>query len=188
MGSGNIDMYSKCGNIDAACILFDEMLLRNNVSWNTMINGYMRAGKFEDAIDLFDAMPDRDAISWPALINGFVKKEHFEQALVWFREMQLSGVEPDYVTIMSVLAACANLGMLGLGLWLHRFILKHDFRDNIRVNNSLIDMYSRCGCIENARQFFQNMSTRSLVSWNSIIVGFAVNGHAIEALKFFDLM
>ncbi|CAM9002898.1 unnamed protein product [Rhodiola kirilowii] len=188
VGTAAVDMYSKFGNIDAARILFDEMLVRNNVSWNTMINGYMRAGKFEDAIDLFDAMPDRDAISWTALINGFVKKEHFEQALVWFREMQLSGVEPDYVTIISVLAACANLGMLGLGLWLHRFILKHDFRDNIRVNNSLIDMYSRCGCIEYARQVFQNMSTRSLVSWNSIIVGFAVNGHAIEALKFFDLM
>ncbi|CAM9002915.1 unnamed protein product [Rhodiola kirilowii] len=188
VGTAAVDMYSKFGNIDAARILFDEMLVRNNVSWNTMINGYMRAGKFEDAIDLFDAMPDRDAISWTALINGFVKKEHLEQALVWFREMQLSGVEPDYVTIISVLAACANLGMLGLGLWLHRFILKHDFRDNIRVNNSLIDMYSRCGCIEYARQVFQNMSTRSLVSWNSIIVGFAVNGHAIEALKFFDLM
>ncbi|CAM8878973.1 unnamed protein product [Rhodiola kirilowii] len=188
VGTAAVDMYSKFGNIDAARVLFDEMLVRNNVSWNTMINGYMRAGKFEDAINLFDAMPDRDAISWTALINGFVKKEHFEQALVWFREMQLSGVEPDYVTIISVLAACANLGMLGLGLWLHRFILKHDFRDNIRVNNSLIDMYSRCGCIEYARQVFQNMSTRSLVSWNSIIVGFAVNGHAIEALKFFDLM
>uniref|UniRef100_A0A7N0VCU8 PROP1-like PPR domain-containing protein n=1 Tax=Kalanchoe fedtschenkoi TaxID=63787 RepID=A0A7N0VCU8_KALFE len=188
VGTAAVDMYAKCGEVDVARKLFDEMLVRNNVSWNTMINGYMRSGHFEDAVDLFDAMPDRDAVSWTALINGFVKNEHFQQALVWFREMQMSGVEPDYVTVISVLAACANLGMLGLGLWLHRFILKHDFRDNIKVNNSLIDMYSRCGCIEYARQVFQSMNMRSLVSWNSITVGFAVNGHASEALRFFDLM
>lgn len=188
VGTAAVDMYCKCGEVDAARLLFDEMLVRNNVSWNTMINGYMRIGNFEDAVALFNEMPERDAISWTALIGGFVKKEHFEQALLWFQEMQLSGIEPDYVTIISVLAACANLGMLGLGLWLHRLILKHDFRDNIRVSNSLIDMYSRCGSIEYAQQVFQAMSTRTVVSWNSIIVGCAVNGHALEALEFFSLM
>ncbi|TQD94382.1 hypothetical protein C1H46_020018 [Malus baccata] len=133
-------------------------------------------------------MPNRDAVSWTMLIGGFVKKGQFEQALEWFREMQLTGVEPDYVTIIVVIAACADLGTLGLGLWLNHFVMKRDFKDNVRISNSLVDMYSRCGCIGFARQVFENMLERTLVSWNSMIVGFAVNGHAEEALEFFNLM
>ncbi|XP_057953200.1 pentatricopeptide repeat-containing protein At1g05750, chloroplastic [Malania oleifera] len=188
VGTALVDMYSKCSRVDLAQLVFDDMRVKNLVSWNTMIDGCMRNGRIEDAIILFAEMPQRNTISWTALIGGFVKKGQFEHALEWFHEMQLSGVEPDYVTIISILAACAHLGTLGLGLWLHRFILQKDFRDNIRIMNSLIDMYSRCGCIELAHQVFDRMSTRSLVSWNSIIVGFAANGYAEEALEFFDMM
>ncbi|RVW83524.1 Pentatricopeptide repeat-containing protein, chloroplastic [Vitis vinifera] len=73
VGTALVDMYSKCGQLDLAC-------------W--------------EAIVLFDQMPERDAISWTSMIGGFVKKGCFEQALEWFREMQLAGVEPDYVTII----------------------------------------------------------------------------------------
>ncbi|KAL3518628.1 hypothetical protein ACH5RR_021217 [Cinchona calisaya] len=188
VGSALIDMYSKFGQMGPARLCFELMGFKNKVSWNTMIDGYMRNGYLESAVDLFDEMPERDAISWTALIGGFVKKGRFEEALVWFQEMQLSGVEPDYVTIISLLSAAANLGMHGLGLWLHRYVMKRDFRDNIRVNNSLIDMYCRCGCVDLARQVFKSMPKRSLVSWNSIIVGLAMNGHAEEAIKYFRSM
>ncbi|WMV56187.1 hypothetical protein MTR67_049572 [Solanum verrucosum] len=159
-----------------------------NVTWNTMVDGYMRNGDFKNAVKVFDEIPERDVISWTALVGGFVKNGLFEEGLVWFREMQLSGVEPDYVTMISVLSACANLGTLGISLWLHRFILRREFKDNVRVNNSLIDMYCRCGCLELACQVFDRMTERSLVSWNSTIVGLAVNGHAVDALQYFDLM
>ncbi|XP_059428127.1 pentatricopeptide repeat-containing protein At1g05750, chloroplastic-like [Corylus avellana] len=188
VGTALVGMYAKCGRVDLARVVFDGMGGKNSVSWNTMIDGYMRNGEVENAVELFDQMPKRDAISWTALMGGFIKKGHVEQALVWFREMQLSGVEPDYVTIIAVLSACANLGTLALGLWINRFVMKQDYGDNIRISNSLIDMYSRCGCIQFARQVFENMQKRTLVSWNSIIVGFAVNGHAEEALEFFSLM
>ncbi|KAK1586721.1 hypothetical protein Q3G72_005491 [Acer saccharum] len=149
------------GRVDLARLVFDEMRVKNLISWNTMIDGYMRNGK-----------------------------GHFDEALEWFREMQISGVEPDYVAIISVLAACANVGMLGLGLglWIHRFVLKQDFSDNVRVNNSLIDVYSRCGCIEFAHQVFKRTRKRTQVSWNSIIVGFAISGFAEESLEYFKLM
>lgn len=188
VGTALVDMYAKCGRVDLARMVFDGMVMKNSISWNAMIDGYMRNGKVKDAIELFDQMPERDAISWTALIGGFVRKDNFEQALLWFREMQLSGVEPDYVTMIAVLSACANLGALTLGMWTHRFIMKQDFRDNVKISNSLIDMYSRCGCIEIARQVFKKMQWQTVVSWNSAIVGFAINGHAEEALKFFSLM
>lgn len=188
VGTALVKMYSKFGRLDLAWLIFDEMRVKNPVSWNAMIDGCMKNGKVGEAIMLFDQMPARDAISWTCMIGGFVKKGCFEQALEWFREMQLAGVEPDYVTIISVLAACANLGAFGLGLWINLYVIKRDFKDNIKINNSLIDMYSRCGCIHLSRQVFEQMPERSLVSWNSMIVGLALNGHAEEALGFFNLM
>lgn len=188
LGTALVDMYSKCGLVDYARRSFDEILAKNSMSWNTMIDGYMRSGRIEDAVLLFDEMPERDAISWTALISGFVKQGLYEEALDWFRQMQISGIEPDHVTFISLIAACANLGALNLGLWINRLVLGKDFRDNIRIGNSLIDMYCRCGCIEFAREIFNEMPSRSLVSWNSIINGFASNGHSKEALKYFNLM
>ncbi|KAF5191660.1 Pentatricopeptide repeat-containing protein [Thalictrum thalictroides] len=183
-----VDMYSKCRCMGFARKLFDEMCMKNTRSWNTMIDGYMKNGDVESAVLLFDEMPVRDKISWTALINGFVKRGLFNEALECFQDMQQSGVEPDHVTIISVLSACANLGVLGLGIWMHYYAMKCGFDKNIRVRNSLIDMYSRCGCIEFARQVFQNMDTRSVVSWNSMIVGLAINGYAEDALEHFYLM
>ncbi|KAL5575946.1 hypothetical protein UlMin_017645 [Ulmus minor] len=168
VGTALLGMYAKFGLVDVARLVFDEMGMKNSISWNTMIDGYMRNGKVEHALKMFDEMPERDAISWTALIGGFVKR--------------------DYVTLIAVLAACADLGTLGLGLWVNRFIMKQEFKDNIKINNSLIDMYARCECIEFAFQVFDKMPERTVVSWNSIIVGFAINGHAEEALEFFNLM
>lgn len=188
VGTALIDMYAKCGRVESARLAFDQMGVRNLVSWNMMIDGYMRNGRFEDALQVFDGMPVKNAISWTALIGGFVKKDYHEEALECFREMQLSGVAPDYVTVIAVIAACANLGTLGLGLWVHRLVMTQDFRNNVKVSNSLIDMYSRCGCIDLARQVFDRMPQRTLVSWNSIIVDFAANGLADEALNNFNSM
>ncbi|KZV17389.1 pentatricopeptide repeat-containing protein chloroplastic-like [Dorcoceras hygrometricum] len=188
VGTALIGMYSKFGKLGISRMVFDHLVIRNKVTWNTLINGYMRDGEFEMAINLFDEMSDRDAVSWTVLIDGFLKKGKFEEALECFQEMQRSGVAPDFVTIISVLSAVSNLGTLGLGLWLHRFVLMHDLKDNMRVNNTLIDMYCRCGSVELARQVFDSMARRSLVSWNSIIVGLAVNAHAEAALKYFKDM
>ncbi|KMT04938.1 hypothetical protein BVRB_7g171040 [Beta vulgaris subsp. vulgaris] len=188
VGTAIVDMYSKCGLVELARLTFDHIFHKNSVSWNTMIDGYMRNDKIDNALQLFDEMPKRDAISWTALIGGFVKKGLYKKALQCFCEMQLDGVEPDYVTVIAVLSACANLGALSLGLWTNRFVMGKDFQDNIRLCNTFIDMYSRCGRVDFARYIFEKMPTRSLVSWNSMLGGFAANGHVEEALTLFDRM
>ncbi|KAL9235411.1 hypothetical protein vseg_010170 [Gypsophila vaccaria] len=188
VGTVIVDMYSKCGMVDLARLSFDEILEKNSVSWNTMIDGYMRNGRTDDALHLFDEMPVRDVISWTALIGGFVRKGLDEKALECFCEMQFSGVEPDYVTFIAALSAAANLGALSLGLWLNRFVMRKRFGDNIRVCNTLVDMYARCGRVDLACEIFEKMASRSLVSWNSMIGGFAANGYVDEALRYFDRM
>ncbi|KAF6159317.1 hypothetical protein GIB67_032088 [Kingdonia uniflora] len=149
-----VDMYTKCGNVEVAQVIFDKMVVKNSMSWNTMIDGYMRNGCIDEGINLFDRMPVRDKVSWTALISEFVKRDCFKEALDWFRKMQIYGVEPDYVIVITVLAACANLRALGLGIWVYRYVLQKGLNKEIRVSNSLIVMYSRCGCIEFARLEF----------------------------------
>ncbi|CAN8295423.1 unnamed protein product [Cochlearia groenlandica] len=188
VGTAILGMYSKRRRFEKARLVFDYMVERNSITWNTMIDGYMRNGQVDDAVKVFDEMPERGLISWTAMINGFVKKGFHEEALAWFREMQIYGVEPDYVAIIAALAACTNVGALSFGLWIHRYVMRQDFKNNVRVNNSLIDLYCRCGCVEFARQVFDNMEKRTVVSWNSVIVGFAANGHAHESLVYYEKM
>ncbi|KAL5984027.1 hypothetical protein ACLOJK_018129 [Asimina triloba] len=188
-GTALVGMYAKCARMESARRAFDEIEEKNSFSWNTMIDGYMRNGDVEAAVSLFHSMPSRDKVSWTAMIGGFVRNGHFEEALECFREMQRAGIERDYVTVIAVITACADLGALGQGMWMHRYVLKEqDFRENLRVRNSLIDMYARCGSIEFARQVFGKMPKRNVVSWNSIVVGYAINGHAEDALEHFSLL
>ncbi|GAB2274555.1 hypothetical protein Dimus_039093 [Dionaea muscipula] len=188
VGTALVDMYAKSKLVELARVCFDEMVVKNSLSWNTMIDGYMRNGRFEDAVALFDEMPERDLFSWTALISGFVKQGLYERALEWFHEMQLYGIEPDHVTIIAVITACGNLGSLNLGLWVTQYVMARELWDNVKVCNSLINMYSRCGCMNFALQVFHNMPSHTSVSWNAIINGFAVNGNADEALKYFSAM
>lgn len=188
-GTALTDMYAKCGNPHIAGEVFDRMPVRNTVSFNTMIAGYMRNNKVGSALSLFDRIPKKDMVSWTVVIDGCVKNDLLEEALDYFRAMQLDRIDADYVTILAVIAACTGLGALNHGLWIHRYIKNHGLLGNIRLANSLIDMYSRCGCVDFAHQVFESMLNRTtLVSWNSMIVCFAVNGHCREAIEHFELM
>ncbi|OAY71909.1 Pentatricopeptide repeat-containing protein, chloroplastic, partial [Ananas comosus] len=183
-----VGFYSKARLPALARRVFDRMPLRSSVSFNTMIAGLMRNGDVEGAFSVFDRMPQPDTVSWTALIDGCVKNGLLEAALDCFRLMRLDGIEPDYVTIVAVVAACAALGALGQGLWVHRYVVTCEFRQNVRIANSLIDMYARCGRVDFAYQVFEKMAKRTVVSWNSIIVGFAINGRCEDTLEHFELM
>uniref|UniRef100_A0A0D9VLJ0 Pentacotripeptide-repeat region of PRORP domain-containing protein n=1 Tax=Leersia perrieri TaxID=77586 RepID=A0A0D9VLJ0_9ORYZ len=169
--------------------LFDSMPVRSVVTYNTVISGLMRNGLVDAAFEVFDGMPEPDKVSWTALIDGCVKNGRHDEAIGCFRAMLLDGVEPDYVTLVAVLSACAEVGALGLGMWAHRLVLRRGLlHRNVRIANSLIDMYARCGRVELARQVFDGMPKRTVVSWNSMIVGLAANGRCVDAIKHFEAM
>ena len=94
-------------------------------------------------------------------------------------------VEPDYVMIISLVAACADLGALGQGMWVHRYAMSRcsgDLCANVWLDNSFIDMYSRCGRVDLARQVFDRVDNgrRTRVTWNSMLVGFATRWHSLH--------
>ncbi|XP_037446304.1 pentatricopeptide repeat-containing protein At1g05750, chloroplastic-like [Triticum dicoccoides] len=131
---------------------------------------------------------DPDKVSWTALIDECVKNGRHDEATYCFHAMLLDGVMPDYVTLVAAISACAKVGALGLGMWVHRFMTRERLEGNIRIANSLIDMYARCGKVEFARQVFDGMKKRTVVSWNSMIVGFAANGRCTDAIEHFEAM
>jgi pentatricopeptide repeat protein len=168
--------------------LFGRMPIRSVVTYNTMISGLMRNGLVSEAFEVFDGMPGPDKVSWTALIDGCVKNGRHDVAIDCFGAMLLDGVEPDYVTLIPVVSACGEVGALGLGMWAHRFIVRLGLERNVRVANSLIDMYARCGEVQLAAQVFRSMRKRTVVSWNSMIVGLAANGRCAEAIEHFEAM
>eukprot|EP01018_Ginkgo_biloba_P012920 Gb_21941 [translate_table: standard] len=183
-----IDMYAKCGSIDKARDVFDKMHQRNVVSWTAIIAGYAQNGNVEEASNLFQEMPERNVVSWTAMIAGFVQNGQGVEALKLFRQMQLAGVKPNPNTFASVLPACAYLAALEQGMEIHEEIRKNGFLSEVFVANALIDMYAKCGSIEKARDVFDKMCQRDVVSWNAMIAGYAMHGCGKDALKLFEQM
>lgn len=184
-----IDMYAKCGGLETAQKIFDSMAFRNPVTWNAMISGYARNGNLIVARDLFDQMPERNVISWNSMIAGYAQNGHCATAIELFKEMvRTKDSKPDEITMVSIISACGHLGALELGTWVVKFISQNQIPLSISGYNSLIFMYSRCGSIEEAKKIFREMPLRDLVSYNSLIAGYAVHGHGHEALELLSRM
>lgn len=183
-----LDGYVKAGELNAAFDLLESMPERNVVSWSTMVAGYTRAGDMEMARMLFDKMPAKNLVSWTIMISGYAEKGFAMEAISLFDEMQRAGLMPDDSTIVSILAGCAESGLLALGKRVHASMTTSGFRCSVAVTNALIDMYAKCGSVEKALHIFEEMTQRDLVSWNSIIQGLAIHGHGDIALKIFSRM
>eukprot|EP01018_Ginkgo_biloba_P010114 Gb_03354 [translate_table: standard] len=148
----------------------------------TLIDMYTKCGSLEDARQVFDKMSTRDVVSWTAIIAGYAQNGYGNEALELFQKMQLAEMKPDLVTMVSVLFACADLGALRHGKWIHNNVIRSGFEWNVNVGNSLVAMYTKCGSIEDAHHVFTQMPRRDVVSWNAMIAGHAQNGDVNEAL------
>ncbi|XP_070047934.1 pentatricopeptide repeat-containing protein At5g56310 [Nicotiana tomentosiformis] len=190
VASSVVRMYSSFGCVSDARKVFDEMHDRDVGLWNTMITGYVKARDMDTAKYLFDNMPEKNVVSWTTIIAGYAQGNQFSQSIGVFREMTSAevGVKPDEVTMLAALSACAHLGELELGKWIHNYTIKHRLRRTVPLNNALIDMYAKSGSVKKAVELFECMETRSVVTWSTIISALAVNGYGREALNMFSRM
>lgn len=181
--------YIESGDMVAARKLFDKMPNRDVMSWNTMLNGYASNGDVELFEKLFEEMPERNVFSWNGLIGGYARNGLFSQVLESFKLMLVEGdVLPNDATLVTVLSACSRLGALDMGKWVHVYAESIGYKGNLFVGNALIDMYAKCGVIENAVDVFNCQDRKDIITWNTIINGLAMHGHAADALCLFDHM
>lgn len=183
-----LSAYLEKGLIEEARELFDEMEERNVESWNFMISGYGAAGLVNEAKELFDSMPVKDVVSWNAMVTAYAHVGCYSELIDVFNEMLNSTEKPDGFTLVNVLSACANLGSLSQGEWVHVFIDKHEIEIEGFLATALVDMYSKCGKIDKALEVFRATSKKDVSTWNSIISGLSVHGLGKDALEIFSEM
>ncbi|URD96387.1 Pentatricopeptide repeat-containing protein [Musa troglodytarum] len=129
----------------------------------------------------------------PTLISmyaecGELKSSRPGEALALFRELQATGLEPTDVTMLSLLSSCALLGALELGKWIHEYVRKNGFGSFVKVNTALIDMYAKCGSLEDAIGVFDEMGSKDTQAWSAMIVAYAIHGHGGRAISLFEEM
>ncbi|KAG5625938.1 hypothetical protein H5410_011156 [Solanum commersonii] len=183
-----IHMYSTGGDVMAAQRLFDMSSHLDQISWNSMISGYLKCGSLEQARELFDSMAEKDVVSWTTMISGYAQHDHFSETLALFQEMLHEDNKPDETTLVSVLSACTHLSALDQGKWIHAYIRKNGLKVNSILGTTLVDMYMKCGCVENALEVFNGMEEKGVSSWNALILGLAMNGQVERSLDMFQKM
>ncbi|XVF62762.1 hypothetical protein PTKIN_Ptkin09bG0034500 [Pterospermum kingtungense] len=155
-----------------------------------LIDVYSRSGKVLMGRNVFDRMRFRNIYAWTAMINGYVENGYFDEALVLFQEMQLSdGIAPNKVSLVSVLPACSSYAGLMAGKQIHGYAIRKELSHDVALCNALIDMYSKCGSLDSARQVFENGSfCKDAISWSSMICGYGLHGKGEEAISLYDQM
>ncbi|XP_057538952.1 putative pentatricopeptide repeat-containing protein At5g40405 [Amaranthus tricolor] len=186
--NGLIHLYSICDSVDLAGKLFGVSVSKDVVTWTAVINGYVKAGRIIDARELFDKMPERNVVSWSAMITGYAQMGLFKEALELFNDMQKSGFRPNHSSLVGALTACAALGALDQGRWIHAFVDRNRMELDVKLATALVNMYAKCGCIEMANRVFENMPSRDVFAFTSLISALSNHGQSERAIELFKRM
>uniref|UniRef100_A0A0D3HLU6 DYW domain-containing protein n=1 Tax=Oryza barthii TaxID=65489 RepID=A0A0D3HLU6_9ORYZ len=166
---------------------------------NSTMYLYLRKGETDEAMRLFEQMEDASIITWNAMISGYAQimdsaKDDLQarsrgfQALTIFRDLKRSVMKPDLFTFSSILSVCSAMMALEQGEQIHAQTIKSGFLLDVVVNSALVNMYNKCGCIQDANKAFLEMPTRTFVTWTSMISGYSQHGQPQEAIQLFEEM
>ncbi|KAL3621195.1 hypothetical protein CASFOL_036107 [Castilleja foliolosa] len=155
---------------------------------NRLMNAYASCKQFDKAQIIFSGISKKNLVSWTILLSGLTKNGLLLEAVEAFYDMMVQEIRPNEITIATVLPAFGKLGVAQMGKSVHCYWIRHNFGDNVFVETGLVDMYSKFGFLKNARNVFDKMRVRNVVSWNTIISGYSENGFGDEALWVFNEM
>ncbi|KAK4802470.1 hypothetical protein SAY86_000673 [Trapa natans] len=180
-----IRAYFRCGSEFHARKMFDEMPVRSLYSWNNLISGYAKVGRMGPARKLFDKMPERDTVSWNTMLMGYAKCGDCGQALRFYKEFRKSGLMLSKFSLAGILAVCVKLRELRLTRQVHVQVLLAGYSLNMVLLSSLLDAYTKCGEMADARNVFDEMKARDVLTWTTLISGYARWGDMDRASEVF---
>ncbi|KAI5078978.1 hypothetical protein GOP47_0006649 [Adiantum capillus-veneris] len=156
---------------------------------NALVDMYAKCGLLRRAHETFLNLPTRDVVSWNALIGGYTKDGSAEEALGLFEQMQREGISPDAITFSCSLNACGSAGARAKGQEIHYEIDKMGLLEgDLIVGNALVDMYVNCGLLSKAKEVFDKLPARDVVSWTTLIAGCVNHEQHEEALQYYEKM
>ncbi|KAM1138804.1 hypothetical protein COP1_036693 [Malus domestica] len=184
-----VDSYFKNGKVQYARTVFDMTLEKNVICSTSMISGYMNRGSVEDAEDIFRKTVEKDVVVFNAMIEGYSKSiEYVRRSLEVYIDMQRLNFLPNLSTVASVIGACSVLASFEVGQQFQSHLMKAGLFLDIKMGSALIEMYSKCGRVEDARRVFYHMPEKNVFSWISMIDGYGKNGYPDKALELFRMM
>ncbi|KAG5245681.1 pentatricopeptide repeat-containing protein [Salix suchowensis] len=206
-----ISAYCKCGDLDAGRYLFEVMSERCIVSWNALITGFRHLNLQKEALVFFSQMMEyqrpnsvtllnvlplcyshlqgtKDIPVWNAIISVNIQAKYPEKAVWFFYDLLRMGLQPDNITVLSLVSACAQLNFLNLAHSVMAFVICKGFEKDSAVSNALIDMHARCGDIVTAKKLFEGLVEKDAVSWRVMINGYCLHGDGKAALETFSQM
>lgn len=191
-----ISGYSYKGQCEEAVKLLKLMetegIKPDIVTYNSLVSGYAIWGNIDEALDTIRRIEiaglKPNVVSWTALISGCLKNEKYKAALEFFIVMQKEGIKPNSTTVLCLLQACAGLSLLHKGKEIHSMAIRNGFIDDVFVMTTLVDMYSKCGSLKTAYNIFQRIQNKTLATWNSMIMGFAIYSLGKQVIYLFKRM
>ncbi|XP_061342150.1 pentatricopeptide repeat-containing protein At2g21090 [Gastrolobium bilobum] len=183
-----ICMYFRCGDYVQARKVFDKMEVRNLYSWNNMLSGYVKLGMMKQARRLFSQMPDKDYVSWNTMVVGYAHSGRFGQALWFYGQLRRLSIGYNEFSFSSVLIVCVKLRDFELCRQIHAQVLVVGFSSNVVISTSIVDAYAKCGKMEDARRFFDDMSLKDIPAWTALVSGYAIWGNMELAAEVFSQM
>ncbi|KAM0886401.1 hypothetical protein ACQ4PT_029707 [Festuca glaucescens] len=156
---------------------------------NALVHFYANHKSLAHAQKLFDEMPERDVVSWTTLVDGYARGELADEAwLVFCRMVVAGGPQPNEVTLVSVVSAIGQMGLLALGRRVHQYVADGGVRESVNLDNALIDMFGKLRCVASAREVFDSMAVKDVYSWTTMVNVYAKCGDLESAAQLFEDM
>jgi pentatricopeptide repeat protein len=177
-----------CGKLVHAHMILLGIEL-NVILKTALVDMYSKCQRMEDAVKALNQTPERDVFLWTAIISGFIRNMKVREAIAALQEMEMSGSVPNNFTYSTILNACSSILSLELGKQVHSRVIMAGLKDDIYVGNALVDMYMKCSnLIDDALRVFRVMTSQNVITWTSLIAGFAEHGFAQDSFQSFEEM
>lgn len=138
--------------------------------------------------EMFLKLDNKNLVSWNVMIAVYANNSMPAEAVDLYLQMEVHGIEPNAISVASVLPACGDLSALLLGRKIHRYVERKKLQPNLRLENALVDMYAKCGSLTEARTVFDQMRCQDVVSWTSMISAYGMSGQGYDAVALFSKM
>ncbi|KAH7330935.1 hypothetical protein KP509_20G008700 [Ceratopteris richardii] len=154
----------------------------------SLIDHYIKCEQLEDAHDIYRSLSRKDVVTCSLMIAGFIQHGYPQESIQLLEQMQQLGLHPNHVTFASILQACANLGAWDLGHIMHANMIESGSQIDSYVISGLVDMYGKCGSLEDAHSVFCKPSNRNVVIWSSMMTSYLMHEDYMAALQCFVAM